>query len=119
MKLLIVFIFAVALPLATAFNCTSLNGENYEMCNYIENTNWPQDQKDIVIEEIIGSSMNGDFESELDQELVDPIELNELEENSLKIEEENKKFLLDISSLSIFGYFSFLFLRRYFLLKLI
>jgi hypothetical protein len=119
MKILIVFILAVALPLATAFNCTRLDGEDFEICTFIENTDWPQKEKDLVIEDLLGSSMEGNFESELDKEIIDPIQLNKLKESEKKIEEENKEFLLDISSISIFFYFIYCFLKKYFLGKLI
>jgi len=110
---------ALALPLATAFNCTSLNGEKYKVCDYLENTDWSQSEKDDVIQSIIDSnevSLNGDFESMFDKPIEDTIELNNLEEVNLGISDENKEILIDFSSMSIFGYIIYAFLKRYYFL---
>ena len=120
MKTLFVFLMAVALvlPLATAFNCTELDGENKNICNYIENTDWTQSEKDSVIQDLIntgGSSLDGDFDSILNKPIEETIQLNKLEENP-KISDENKKFLIDFSSISIFGYVIYIFFKRYYLL---
>ena len=120
MKTLFVFLMAVALalPLATAFNCTELDGENENICNYIENTDWTQSEKDSVIQDLIntgGSSLDGDFDSILNKPIEETIQLNKLEENP-KISDENKKFLIDFSSISIFGYVIYIFFKRYYLL---
>ena len=109
---------AIVSPLATAFNCTELDGEEYRVCNYVEDTNWPQEEKDAVIQDIINSgeaSLDGDFESTLDKPIEETIQLNKLEENP-KISDENKKVLIDFSSISIFGYTIYIFLKRYYLL---
>ena len=119
LKTLFVFFLVVALasPLATAFNCTKLGGEEHQVCNYIENTNWPQSEKDKVIQDMINSgkaSLNGDFESILNKPLEEIVQLNKLEK--VEISEENKKFLKDFSSISIFGYVIYSFLKKYYLL---
>lgn len=119
-KFLIVLFLAVAsLSVATAFNCTALDGENYKVCKYVENTDWSQEEKDSVILDMINSgdaSLDGDFEP-LDTATIDnSIELKRVQDEELKIDEENKKFLLDLSSFSIFGYFIWEFLKQYFLL---
>jgi hypothetical protein len=115
------FIFlsvAIVLPLATAYNCTELEGENEKVCNYVENTDWPQAEKDSVIGDLISNegSLNGNFESIITKPIKEDVKLNKLEEVDLKISEENKKFLIDFSSISIFGYFVYAFLRKYYLL---
>ena len=120
MKTFFVFLMvvALALPLATAYNCTPLDGENKRVCNYIENQDWSQSEKDSVIQEMIdsGGSLYGDFESILGRPIEDPIQLNRLEEVSLEISDENKEFLIDFSSFSLFGYIVYSFLKRYYLL---
>ncbi|MFH0711550.1 MAG: hypothetical protein V1889_00310 [archaeon] len=119
MKNLFVFLaVALALPLATAFNCTALDGENKKVCNYIESTDWPQSEKDFIIKDMInsGGSLNGNFESILNKPVENTIQLNKLEEVDLKISDENKKFLIDFSSISIFGYVIYAFLKKYYLL---
>ena len=120
MKTLFIFLTAVAIaiPLATAFNCTELDGEEYKVCNYVENTDWPQFEKDAIIQDMINSneaSLDGNFNSILNKPIKETIQLNKLEENP-KISDENKKFLIDISSISIFGYVIYIFLKRYYLL---
>ena len=110
---------ALALPIATAFNCTELDGEEYKVCNYIEDMDWPQSEKDDVIQEMLDSgeaSLDGDFDSILDEPIEDTIELNKLEEVDLGISDENKEFLIDFSSMSIFGYVIYAFLKKYYLL---
>ncbi|MFH1238392.1 MAG: hypothetical protein V1491_03060 [archaeon] len=121
MKTLFIFLMAVALtlPSATAFNCTALDGENKNICNYIEATDWSQSEKDTTIKNIInsgGASLDGDFDSILNKPVEDTIQLNKLEEVDLKISYENKEFLIDFSSISIFGYVVYSFLKRYYLL---
>jgi len=120
MKTFFVFLMAVAivLPLATAYNCTALDGENKRVCNYIEDQSWSQSEKDSVIQEVInsGGSLNGDFESILDKPVEDTIQLNKLEEVGPMISDENKEFLIDFSSISLFGYVVFTFLKKYYLL---
>ena len=121
LKTLFVFLMAVALvlPLATAFNCTKLDGEEQDMCNYIEDTDWSQYEQNRVIREMINSgsfSFDGNFESIMDNPVEDPIQLNKLEESELKISDENKGFLKSLSSISIFGYFIFAFLKKYLIL---
>ena len=121
MKTLFVFLMAVALalPLATAFNCTTLEGEEHQVCNYIESTSWSQYEKDKVTKNMIssgGASLDGNFNSILDKPIEDTIQLNKLEEVDLKISEENKEFLIDFSSISIFGYVVYSFLKKYYLL---
>ncbi|MFA5953329.1 MAG: hypothetical protein WC812_01930 [Candidatus Pacearchaeota archaeon] len=119
-KILFNFLFAVAfiLPLATAFNCTALNGEEHNSCIYIENTDWSQSDKDLVIQNILdsgGVSLNGDFESIFDKEINDSIKLNNIEESELKIDKENKIFLMNFSLISLFGYSLFSFLKGFYL----
>lgn len=121
MKTFFVFFMAVALilPLATAFNCTKLEGEEHKVCNYIENTDWSQSEKDSVIQDMIdsgGSSLDGDFNSIFNKPIEDNFQLNKLEEVGLNISEENKEFLIDFSSFSVFGYVVYAFLKRYYLL---
>jgi hypothetical protein len=109
---------ALALPLATAFNCTALDGEEKKVCNYIEDMDWSQSEKDDVIQDMLDSgeaSLDGDFDSILDKPIEDTIELNKLEEVS--ISNESKKFLIDFSSFSIFGYVVYAFLKKYYLLS--
>lgn len=119
MKNFFVFLMAVALalPLATAFNCTALDGENKKICNYIEDQPWSQSEKDSVIQNAIdnGETLNGNFESIMDKPVPEEIQLNKIEEVE-PISEENKKFLIDLSSLSVFGYVVYSFLKRYYLL---
>ena len=121
MKKRFVFLLAVALvlPLATAFNCTKLNGEEYEVCDYIEDQNWPQKEKDELIQDMIDSgkaSLDGNFNSILGNKPKDIIQLNKLEETKLEISDDNKKFLIDLSSISLFGYIIYVFLKKYYLL---
>ena len=121
MKNLFIFLMAVALtlPSATAFNCTGLEGEEHNVCNYIESTSWSQSEKDTIIQNMInsgGASLDGDFDSILNEPAEDTIQLNKLEEVDLKISDENKEFLIDFSSISIFGYVVYSFLKRYYLL---
>jgi hypothetical protein len=118
MKNFFVFLMAVALalPLATAFNCTALDGENKKVCNYIESQPWSQSEKDSVIQEAIdsGSSLNGNFDSIMNKQ-VPEIQLNKIEEVE-PISEENKEVLIDISSIFLFFYVVYAFLKRYYLL---
>ncbi|MBS3087329.1 hypothetical protein J4226_01930 [Candidatus Pacearchaeota archaeon] len=120
MKKTFVFLLAVALvlPLATAFNCTKLNGEEYKFCEYIEDQDWPQKEKDILIQDAIDSneaSLNGNFESTLGKEVPCILQLNKPEERAV-ISEDNKKFLIDFSSISLFVYILYSFLKKYYLL---
>jgi hypothetical protein len=110
---------ALALPLATAFNCTALDGENKKTCNYIESQPWSQSEKDYVIRDMIdnGGTLDGDFESIMNKP-VPIIQLNKPEKVDM-ISEENKKFLIDLSSLSVFGYVIFAFLKSYILWRFI
>ena len=99
MKKLFVFLLAVALvlPLATAFNCTKLDGEEHKICDYIEDMDWSQSEKDAVIQDMIDSgdaSLDGNFNSILGDEIENTIQLNQLEETALKISDDNKKFLI-------------------------
>jgi len=118
-KKLFIFLTAVALvlPLATAYNCTALDGENKKICNYIETQPWSQSEKDFVIQEAIdsGNSLDGDFVSITTQPIKEEVQLNKLEEVE-PISDENKKFLIDFSSISVFGYIVYAFLKRYYLL---
>ena len=117
MKKLFVFFMAVALvlPLATAYNCTNLDGEEQNICNYIEDQNWNQEEKDEVIQDAIdsGSSLDGNFNSIINKP-VETIQLNKIQE--VNISEDSKEFLIDFSSISIFGYVIYAFLRKYYLL---
>jgi hypothetical protein len=119
MKNLFVFLLAVAivLPLATAYNCTKLEGENKNVCNYIESQSWSQSEKDSVIQDAIdnGKTLDGNFESIIGKP-VGVIKLNTIEEVDIKISDENKKFLIDFSSFSVFGYVVYSFLKKYYLL---
>jgi hypothetical protein len=120
MKKTFVFLLAVALvlPLATAFNCTELNGEEHKFCEYIEDQDWPQKEKDILIQEAIDSnkaSLDGDFVSIAGKEVPCIFKLNKPEENPA-ISDDNKKFLIDFSSISLFGYVIYSFLKKYYLL---
>ncbi|MFA5061394.1 MAG: hypothetical protein WC494_03720 [Candidatus Pacearchaeota archaeon] len=121
MKNLFVFLMAVALalPLATAFNCTALDGENKKVCKYLEGQPWSQSEKDSVIQEMIdnGGTLNGNFESIVNKP-VPTIQLNKPEKVDL-ISDDNKKFLIDLSSLSVFGYVIYAFLKSYFLWRFI
>ena len=121
MKTLFVFLMAVALalPLATAFNCTELSGEEYRVCDYIEDTNWPQSEKDRVIQDMIdsdGASLDGNFNSILNRQVGNSIQLNTLEEVDFELSENNKKFIIDFSSISLFTYIVYSFLKKYYLL---
>ncbi|MCD4771667.1 hypothetical protein K8R30_04625 [archaeon] len=110
---------ALALPLATAFNCTKLDGEEHKICDYIEDMDWTQDEKDEVIQDMVDSgdaSLDGNFDSILGNIPEDTIQLNKLEEVELKISDENREFLIDFSSISLFGYIVYSFLKRYYLL---
>jgi len=123
MQLKYFFIFLLAVTLiqgVTAFNCTSLEGEEQDVCEYIEDTNWPQDEKDEAIQNMIdsgGATLDGDFVSILGTEFEEVIELNSLEIIGWNISSENKTFLIDLSSLSIIGYLLFSFLKSYFYLR--
>jgi len=118
MKALFVFLMAVALalPLATAFNCTALDGEEKRICNYVEDQSWSQEEKDEVIQDAIdnGGSLDGNFESIIGKP-VPVIPLSKVEEIE-PISDENKEFLIDMSQISIFGYVVYEFLKRYYLL---
>lgn len=119
MKRLLVFLaVALALPLATAFNCTALDGENQRVCNYVENTDWSQHEKDIVIQDIVnsGGSLSGNFDSLVDEQNIDIIKLNKLEDYEIALSDENKTFLIDFSSISFFGYVLYAFSKKYYLL---
>jgi len=121
MKIIFVLLLAFALftTLATAFNCTKLNGEEYKVCNYIEKQSWSQSEKEKLIREAINSkdiSLDGNFISILGNEVECPLQLNKLEETKFKISEKNKIFLIDFSSISLFGYIIYVFLKRYCLL---
>ncbi len=117
-KTFFVFLMAVALalPIATAYNCTKLEGENKNVCNYIEGLSWSQSYKDAIIQDSVdkGGSLNGDFVSIVGKP-VGVIELNKIEEVD-QVSEENKKFLVDFSSFSVFGYVVYAFLKKYYLL---
>jgi len=117
-KTFFVFLMAVAiaLPLATAYNCTALDSrEEKRICRYIEDQDWSQSEKDSVIQDMVdnGGSLDGDFESIIGNS-VPEIQLNEMQEAS--ISKENKEFLIDFSSFSIFGYILYAFVKRYYLL---
>jgi hypothetical protein len=117
LKALFVLLMAVAtvLPLATAYNCTALGGENKRVCNYIEGQPWSQSEKDSIIQDAIdsGNSLNGNFESIIGKP-VPEIQLNKVENVDL-ISDENKEFLIDLSSISVFGYVLGAFLKNYLL----
>jgi hypothetical protein len=121
MKIQFVFLLAVAfgVPLATAFNCTELNGEEYKVCNYIEDQNWPQSEKDNLIQDAIDSndaSLKGNFKPTLGKEIPCTIQLNKPEAITQIISDDNKIFLIDLSSISLFGYIIYAFLKKYYLL---
>jgi len=119
-KTFFIFLMAVAivLPLATAYNCTALEGENKNICNYIEGQPWSQSEKDSVIQDAIdsGSSLNGDFVSITTQPIKEEIQLNTIEEVGPRVSDENKEFLIDFSSISIFGYFLYSLAKKYYFL---
>ena len=120
MKTFFVFLMAVALalPLATACSCPDLDGEAHEFCHYLKRRGIPQEERDGMVQDFINSkaSYRGDFESIIDKPVEDTIQLNKLEEVDLKISEENKEFLIDFSSISLFGYIVYSFLKKYYLL---
>jgi TolA-binding protein len=109
----LLFLF-LAVPLSSAYNCTALQGEAYNVCNYIEGTSWSESQKNSLIEELIsnGGSLNGNFNSMKENQELNVVQLNELQEEELKISPENKALLIDLSSLSLMGYFLFAILKR-------
>lgn len=115
-KTFFVFLTAVAivLPLATAYNCTPLYGENKRVCNYVEKQNWPQSEKDSIIQDAIdsGGSLNGNFVSITTKKKKD-VELNKIGDVGPLIVEEDKKFLIELSSISIFGYVIYSFGKRH------
>jgi len=120
-KTFFIFLMAVAivLPLATAYNCTKLDGEENRVCNYIEDQDWSQSEKDEVIQDMIDSgdaSLDGDFDSILNKPIEDTIQLNKLEEVDFKVSDDNKNFLIDFSLILIFGYIIYSFLKKYYLL---
>jgi hypothetical protein len=119
MKTFFVFLMAVAivLPIASAYNCTALDGENKKICNYIESQPWSQFEKDSVIQDAIdnGKTLDGNFVSLMDKPITQEIQINKIKEVK-PISEENKEFLIDLSSLSIFGYVVYSFLKKYYLL---
>ncbi len=121
MKTQFVFLLAVAIgiPMATAFNCSKLNGEKYDFCNYIEDQDWPNSEKNIIIQEAIDSgrtSLNGNFHSTLGNEIPCTLLLSKPEPIKQLISDDNKIFLIDISSISLFGYIIYAFLKKYYLL---
>ena len=122
-KTLFIFLLAVTLIQGvTAFNCTDLEGEEQDVCEYIGDSDWSESYIDFVIEFLLDSedvSLEGDFDSVMDDEIEDVIELNSLEEIGWNISGENKSFLIDMSSLSIIGYILFSFLKSYFFLRLL
>jgi len=106
----------LVLPSVAAFNCSELEDEEYKICRYIEDTDWPQAEKDEAIQDAINSktSLDGDFDS-IKNKPIEEIQLNKLEVRP-KVSDENKKFLIDFSSISIFGYIVYAFLKKYYLL---
>jgi len=124
MKNFFVFLTAVALilPTATAYNCTKLKGENKKICNYIESTDWSQSEKDSLIKNIInsgGASLDGNFISIMNKPIEDSIQLNKPEDADFEISDENKKFLIDFFSISLFVCVVYSFFKKHYLLKLI
>jgi len=123
MQLKYFFIFLLAVTLiqgVAAFNCTMLDGEEQEVCEYIEDSDWSENYIDFVIESLLDSddvSLEGDFDSVMDDEIEEVIELNSLETIGWNISDENKTFLIDMSSLSLIGYVLFSFLKSYFYLR--
>jgi len=117
-KTLFIFLLAVVLiSRATAFNCTALDGEEQDVCEYIEDSDWSDSYINFVIELLLDLddvSLEGDFDSVMDDEIEEVIELNSLEEIGWNISEENQIFLIDLSSLSLMGYILFSFLKSYF-----
>jgi len=97
-----------------------LDGEEQEVCEYIEDSDWSENYIDFVIESLLDSddvSLEGDFDSVMDDEIEEVIELNSLETIGWNISDENKTFLIDMSSLSLIGYVLFSFLKSYFYLR--
>jgi hypothetical protein len=118
----IIFVFlavAICSHLATAYNCTALDGENKRVCDYIERQSWSQSEKDSVIQEMINDrgTLNGDFVSITTRLTEEEIQLNKMEVPDSLISDENKEFLIDFSSISLFGYIIYSFIKKYYLLQ--
>jgi hypothetical protein len=118
-KNLFVFLLAVALvfPLVTAYNCSSVEGEAKKICKHIEKSDWSKSEKDDAIEELIesGGSLKGDFKSIIGKSSGNKIELNKIEDIDTKLNNDDKKFIIDLSSISLIGYVVYSFIRKYYL----
>ena len=51
-EFLALFVFALLLPSAIAFECNSLSGGDLQVCNYIKSTNLSQADQDLLISDI-------------------------------------------------------------------
>jgi len=63
-QILIYLALALLLPLATAFDCSSLGGGDFSLCDQIQNTNLSSYEKDLLISDIFNknkTSPNFDF----------------------------------------------------------
>ena len=119
MKALLVFLLAVVIgtPITTAFNCTNLTGENQNFCDYIEKQNWPNSEKNALIEEAINSgaaTLSGNFKSTMGNQIPCPFVLNKYQKKSI-ISENNKTLLITISKISLLGLLIYIPLRKYYL----
>jgi hypothetical protein len=55
-ELLTLFVFALLLPSAIAFECNSLSGGDLQVCNYIKSTNLSQIDQDLLISDIFNKN---------------------------------------------------------------
>lgn len=63
-QLFILLAVALLIPLATAFDCRTLNENDRYICNYIQNNNLSQAEKDLIISDIFNlnkTTANHDF----------------------------------------------------------
>jgi len=119
MKALLVFLLAVVIgtPITTAFNCTNLTGENQNFCDYIEKQNWPNLEKDALIQEAINSgaaTLSGNFKSTMGNQIPCTFTLNKSQKKPI-ISDDNKTLLIIISKISILGLLIYIPLKKYYL----
>jgi len=107
---------ALVAPLATACVCFDYNKDEHQICHYLKDEGFSRSERKMIIQEMndSGGSLNGNFDSIIGKP-VGTIQLNQI--GKVGISQENKKFLINFSSLSIFGYVIYAFLKKYCLLS--
>lgn len=120
MKKTILFLLAVALvfPVATALNCTALVEEGYSKsdCKYVDATSYSKREKMILLDYISDKSGEPLKTFKYDKNTPLTIKLDKFDNSTEKLSDDNKEFLIDLSSLSLFGYVIYEFLRKTYLL---